>query len=674
MPETSADDAGAGEVLIGGAFAVDVARPLAGAGGGLPAFVAHDRKGGRTGLMAVQVQPDAPARAQALNMLPQTQVDGVLSPLAHGPAPDASGVPAWFVICQAPPGPPLAAAGDAPARPWGEAELLDRLLRPAAHALEQLQACHATHRAIRPDNLFRAGAGEPVMLGSAWAAPPASLQPALYEPPYAAMCLPCGRGDGSIADDVYALGVTLLVLALGRLPMAGLDDAAIIRRKLEMGSFAALAGDERLPPAIADLVRGMLAEDPEHRPPPALLADPATARARRVAARPPRRAQRPLEMGPQAAWTARTLAYALATDPDRGGRLLRSGSVDRWIRRSLGDSQLAARLEEAVRLRATDPDAEDQRADGLLTARAVAALDPLAPLCWRGIAVWPDGLGPAIVAAGTAGGGEAGTEVADALQQVVAAEAVAAWAAARPDRCDPLILRADAHQHRMLQRLRGWGGGMTRLRYTLNPLLACRSRMLDGRMVVRLPELLPALEAAAARQELHGQLPVDREIAAFVAARGELRAEGDLVALAEPPRPEIAAVVALRVLARLQLRLNGEAVPALAAWLAALAAPALAVWRNRDGRERRERALAEAAQTGHLTAMLEVLDDPPARAADERALQEALAAVQRIDAQLAQIAAGGPARADAARRIGQEAVACAGAVALTIATVAAVLG
>ena len=77
-----------------------------------------------------------------------------------------------------------------------------------------------THRGIRLDNVFQSAPGQPVVLGAAWAAPPAMAQPALFEPPYSAMCLPAGRGDGSIADDVYALGVLLLCLALGRAPLA----------------------------------------------------------------------------------------------------------------------------------------------------------------------------------------------------------------------------------------------------------------------------------------------------------------------------------------------------------------------------------------------------------------------------------------------------------------------
>jgi hypothetical protein len=41
----------------------------------------------------------------------------------------------------------------------------------------------------------------------------------------------------------------------------------------------------------------MLAEDPDHRPPPALLRDPSGARGRRVAARPASRAQRSFKIG-----------------------------------------------------------------------------------------------------------------------------------------------------------------------------------------------------------------------------------------------------------------------------------------------------------------------------------------------------------------------------------------
>ena len=233
--------------------------------GGLAAFGAVDQASGRTDLMAIQLHRQQPPRPRAFQAL-ATPIDDLLTPLALRPRRGR--------LLRDLPGSARRQPASRDHGPGRKPELLECVLRPAAHVLEHMQARGMTHRGIRPDNVFQAAPGHPVVLGTAWAAPPAMAQPALFEPPYSAMCLPAGRGDGSIADDVYALGVLLLCLALGRAPLAELDDAAILRRKLELGTYAALAGDERLPPIIGDLVRGMLAEDPEHRPTADLAARP----------------------------------------------------------------------------------------------------------------------------------------------------------------------------------------------------------------------------------------------------------------------------------------------------------------------------------------------------------------------------------------------------------------
>lgn len=663
------------ESLIGGIYAVDLTRPLAEAGGGTPAFAAVDRRSGRADLMALQVPPGLPPRAHPLNVLSLSSFDSVLTPIAHGagPRPPAAGggegAQAWYIVCRAPPGPPLwpaawRTAGAQPSAPqpaWPEAELLDCVLRPAAEALDWLSSRHVTHRAIRPDNLFRAGRGQPVSLGAAWATPPAMLQPAILEPPYSAMCLPAGRGPGRIADDVYALGVVLLCLALGRVPLAGLDDAAIIRRKLELGSYAALAGDARLPPSISDLVRGMLAEDPEHRPAPVLLSDPASARSRRVAARPPRRAQQALATQAGPVWNTRTLAHAIAIAPEQGARLLRSGEIDRWLRRSLGDSAAAVRIDEALRLRAADSDAEDGRADATLCLRAVALLDPLAPLAWRGLALWPDGLGPALVGADKAQHAR--------LAALITAEAISTWAGARPDRADTAQMSAEAHQLRAVWLARG-SGGAARLRYALNPLLACASPHLAGRMVVRLADLLPALEAVGASQGARGVLPIDAEIAAFLVARQDSHTPGPDPAAT----PHEVALDQLRLLAGLQQRQRLAALPNLAAWLAEHARPALAQWHQKIRRDALAERFDAAVGQGRLGAMLAALDDPGLLAADAAGARAARAAIQAIDQELATLAAAGPERARLARRLGRDITAGIGLSAVTVALIAVLLG
>ena len=452
--------------LIAGRYAVDLAAPMASAGGGLPAFSATDETTGDAGFLAVQVQKQAPARALALQALTR-QIDGLLSPLAHGRAPGPLNRPGYFVISRAPPGPPLAAQ----LRPWPEAALLDQFLRPAALVLEQLHANALTHRAIRLNNLFQAAPGHPVVLGQAWAAPPAMHQPAVYEPPYSGACLPAGRGAGSTADDVYALGVALLALALGRVPLDGLDDAAVVRRKLERGSHAALAGDERLPPVIADLVRGMLAEDPEHRPTPTLLLDPAAARGRRVAARPPRHAQRSLSIAGVPVWDARSLANAIASEPDQGLHALRNGTALLWLRREVGE-----RKPRRPHRGPAPPPRRRRRSGGSAVRRH--------PDHARRVAAGP--AGAAVLARRQpAGRTRSGTVLAAAqdtdptsmtrLEELVATEAVALWATTRPDRCDFPMLRVEARQNRAWLQTRGLAGGLPRLVYALNPMLPCLS-------------------------------------------------------------------------------------------------------------------------------------------------------------------------------------------------------
>ena len=623
-------------IIVGNQYLVENNRPLPSVGG-LPVFGVLDQVTGRTDLMAIQLHRQFPARPRAFHVLTAAPIDGVLAPVAQGGSSDAC-----FAICPAPPGPNLLARH----RLWSESELLNCVLRPVAHALERLQEIGFPHRGIRLDNVFQGAPGQPVVLGVGWATPPAMSQPALFEPPYSAVCLPAGRGDGSIADDVYSLGVLLLCLAVGRVPLESLDDASVVRRKLEKGSYAALAGDDRLPPMIGDLVRGMLAEDPEHRPTPTLLLDPASARGRRVAARPPRRAQRSITLAGAEVWDARSLAYAMAVDPEQGMQSLRSGLVEQWLRRGLNDGQLASHLEELVHHRNFDLRMEETAGGASLLMRAIAVLDPLAPLCWRGIAIWPDGIGPAFAAAM---GSDA--DVTQRLQEIVALEEISPWAQTRADRCDLAELRVMARQQRSWLDQRGQSVSTTLLTYLLNPMMPCLSPLMGNRWVARLADLLPALEATAGRTDPKQTEPIDSHIAGFVSARLERRLDASLLGNGTPSAIWLAQ---LRQLTQLQSRVQALKLPALAGWILARAGPALDTWRNRERRTAIAERLAAIAATGQLTSMLALIEDPAIRIADTREAQQAADQFQAINTELALIAEGGRGRAATAYRLGQE--------------------
>lgn len=645
------------ERLINGRYAVDVSKPLPGAGGGMPAFAASDKEGVHAGVMAVQVQAGEAPRAQAIAALATDPPHGVLLPLSQGALLGMDGAERYFLICQVPPGAALIPSGTR----LTETELLATVLQPAAAALEALRVRKVTHRAVRPGNLFHSGPAGLAVLGCAWAGPAARLQPAVFEPPYIAACHPSGRGEGLIADDVYALGVTLLSLALGRVPLAGLDEEEVLLRKLDHGSFDALAGRERLSPMFADLLRGMLAEHPEHRSPPASLTSAAAAGARRVATRPARRSSRPLVGLGTPVSSARTLAFAIARQPKRGVELIRSGEIDRWLRRDIGEVMLANRVQDLQRSAGSAAVEEMQRTDAVLAMRAVAVLDPLAPLCWRGLMLWPDGMGAVLAGAG-------GPEHPAAVEEIVAQDVVASWEAVRPR-------RSGTAAHFDVMSLRGWlqsggvAGGAARLLYALAPGTRCRSELLSKHWVTQGGELLAALDALGPETSAKG--PIDAHVAAFVAALAQRDGDRELLRLVDSVRPTLAPLLQLRVLARLQTRLGVGALPGIAGWLARSGELKAQDWRHRGRLRSMEATLASLIEEGRLAAILAAIDNPVERARDTRDAQLAGMTLRRIDGEISTLRLQASGHDDRAYRVGHEIAATIGIVAAGAAALAA---
>jgi hypothetical protein len=127
-------------------------------------------------------------------------------------------------------------------------------------------------------------------------------------------------------------------------------------------------------------------------------------------------------------------------------------------------------------------------------------------------------------------------------------------------------------------------------------------------------------------------------------------------------------------MARLQARFHPAPLPALADWIAGGAEAVLATWRGRQRRAALRERLAALVKTGQLTPILALLDDPAVRSADAAAAQLAEAASGGLNAALAAIEAGAPARAELATRLGQEIAAALGLGALVTMLVLAVMG
>jgi hypothetical protein len=605
--------------LIAGRYAVDVSQVLPDGGGGIPAYLARDRMASDSKRIALAVSRDASPSYRALRTLTEP-IDNLMTPLGHGAAPLAGGKgEGYFVVCTPPPGPAITAS----LNPWPDRALMDLVLRPIARVLDGLHPRKLTHRSIRPNNVFQSAPGQPVTLGAAWAAPPAMHQPAVFESPYTAMCHPAGRGPGTIADDVYALGVLMLTLSAGVVPMANMDDATIIRWKIELGSFAALTRDHPVSGFFADLLHSMLADDPDHRPLPIQLLDPASLRGRRATARPPRRSQHALVLNDIAVLDARMLAYALLLDQKKAVQFLANGLVTQWLRRGLGDASLATQIEDLIRGRSTDT-RSGPLSDPLLVMHTISAISARMPLCWRGIALWPDGLS-GLLAQGIAGQ----PDLLVAAEELLVHDVATAWMRSdgRTDRPGPPDISALVTQA-------AGPTGMARLFYELNPLLPCRAPGMGTAWIADMPALMRALEQTAGSAA--GAL-IGPHLLAFIAARADRKSEVRAESLAAVTTADGFRRGELALLRDLQVSYHPEPLPALAKWAAARLRPDLALWRNKPRRLAMESRLDTLAQAGFLARLLELTSDPGARAQDVAGAIRAANELKAINAEVAAI-------------------------------------
>jgi hypothetical protein len=261
--------------------------------------------------------------------------------------------------------------------------------------------------------------------------------------------------------------------------------------------------------------------------------------------------------------------------------------------------------------------------------------------------------------------------LANSLDGLIATEAVANWAMLRPERCDFATLRLEARQNRAWLGTRGVAGGLPRLTYLLNPLLPCASPLVADRWVVRLADLPAALEAAVAANPK--TVPLDAHLAAFIAARGDSRVEADANNLSATPQNPFG-LPELRLLAQMQVRYYARPLPALTAWVAAAAAPMVALWFNRPRRQELADRVRSLVQAGMLLPVLALLEDPAGRNNDANGAKLAAAELNRIEAELRGIAAAATERSTTAERIGQEIATGVGLAALATVLVLAVLG
>lgn len=613
------------------------------------AYAVEDRRGGRP-VFALALPPDLPVRLGTIQKMKGQQFSSLLAIIDYGFAfwPPAQRETV-IVLFERPFGGRLVTTLDDTFQPLSDPDYQKIILKPLVQGMEELRGRGIVHRGIRPTNIFFMDAERtrPVF-GECVSVPPGFDQPTLCEPIESAMSSPEGRGPGIAADDMYAFGVTLLYILVGKRPGGQYRGLALTRAKITLGSFAALTGDARFPLAMIEVLRGLLIDDPLLRwDIEAMKLWVAGRRLSPILAKPEKRSQRAFRFEGVDVMTRRDLAMTLADNWEKATAPVMDGQVEVWLRRSLDEKEAAEAVAEQVRS-ATFPGAQNAVVNpDTILARVCMILDPTGPVRYKSARFLPEGLGAALAVATMR------QKDVRAIAECVLREVPEGWFQVQPT-FDPayVVMMSQFKTIRAHLRQPQPGFGVERCLYELNDSLQCLSPLLLDEYVLEIEDLLPALDRAARRVDAKSW-PADRHIVAFIAAHFRFDVDKQVAAL-NSPQADTSALGLLSLLAVLQWKLGPETLHGLTGWIGGLVAPIINSYHNREVRKRLERDIPKLVRKGSLPDLYNALDDVEERQKDLDGFAWAKAEFAGADQEILDTEAESSTREANAHRLGQQ--------------------
>jgi hypothetical protein len=587
--------------LINDKIEIDPSRPLPEYDTAFAKAYAARPKGAQSGSLVALVAPtpyplrhDLVSSERALihpTLMPVRDCGAVLWPPTNGRA--------FAFAYEKPLGQRIAPLGGGAFTPLHQDEVIKKLVPNLTAGLGELARLAIFHGSIRADNVYlESGENGRAMLGDHLAHPIGFAQPVLYETIDRGLATPFGRGTGTTADDLYALGVTILVALLGDAPLKELGDDAIVQLKMERGSYTALVGERRFGGGLTELLRSLLVDDPAHR---WTIADLGLwlqgRRQMPKQAMAAKKASRPFRFNGQEFWTARQLAQGLSADTKQAAALIRNEELTRWLKSGLADEDRIHHLAEslvAARRQRSGP--EDER----LVTHAIMVLDPTGPIRYRGLSLLPAGM-PTLLADMILQ--QAPTQI---INELILNGLPTQWLTGLEIKRPDLVAAVQMCEHaKEAMEKPVLGFGIERALYELNPTMPCVSLAVRDAFCMTVRQLLDTLDKRARDSGL-----IDRHIAAFMLAR-DRKIMGAVMRVIEQAKTVGERGLALMTLyADLQYRLGTDKLTGIAAVLMPMLEEAAKRFKNINRQEKARKDLRVVAAEGNIGAMLKLVDDP----------------------------------------------------------------
>ncbi len=498
---------------------------------------------------------------------------------------------------------------------WRHPDIINFFVQPMTRILKEMADRQFCHGAIRPDNIFYAvgDKSRPVTLGDCLSVHSLSAQPALFLPPDKASAHPMGRGAGTPSDDVYAFGVSLALFLRRGDELSGLSDVEILRKKIEIGSYAAIIGAERFQASFLELLRGVLHDDPELR----WTVDDIFAwldgtRLTPAALAKRKKAARPISFMNKKYYFTDLLAVDLCHNPNEVVELVGSDVLGQWIDKSLSDKLMHESYSDIL-----DRVGDINQNQDLLVTYLMMLFNPVLPIFYNKYYFTYDGLGGLMAYEAYLGNDVSVFK--DAILKAL------------PDRS--LIERSLSQNEvvayvkqydkcRNALKKKNLGDGVEKAIYMLCNHAPCLSPKYKGYFINSPQSALVAFEKMSAEG---GQISLylDRHAIAFFSVLSASFMSKCLPDL-NSPQKERQVAGNLRFLAFMHRQARDVTVNAIAAVFMDSLADVYKVFKNKSLRKQVEDAVNKAAMQGDLAKMSALLDDESTLAKDHNAYHNAM--------------------------------------------------
>jgi len=612
------------------------------------AYSVEDRREPGRQLFALICKPGLPVRTSLMRELKSQSIQGMIPMADFGPvlwSPiDQTAV---AIVFDRPLGGRfLDTFGDRPPR-VNEYELGKLILEPVAHAISELQAIDFAHRAIRLDHLFFMDKERrELVVGECLSSPPGYDQPVIYEPLDRAYAMPSGRGYGMSYDDMYALGIMTVFALLGNNPVARLGDDEMLAAKAEFGSYQCLCGNERIPMALIEPIRGLLSDEEFERWNMEALDQWLNGQKKTpIQRRPATKPKTAFKFGGREHMTTRSVAHAFSKNVPEAVKIIKNGKLEQWINSSLGETVLADTITGIIatcKVSEGSPDGSDD----ILVAKVCIRLDPHAPIRYKNFSFLPDGFGAALAVEYLRKGNF------QIPGEILARDLLSFWVAAQEHRTPDLT----SHE-RTFQTLRGFakinemGYGMERCLYELNRSLPCQSEILRTTHVDHIDDFITSLDQVADHVDTRSR-PMDKHIAAFVATHFKYDIAPHLKALSDS-KEETSLIGLLSLYALIQWRMKVPTLFGLSSWLGGLLAPAIGTYHSRTTRRTIEQEIPALVRQGSLPELFDLIDNAERRHIDTTDFEEAQVAFAHAEEEIESTVGEGVDQNKAALQVGE---------------------